>query len=276
MNSTESYLEVNRANWDARAPLHVESADYALERFRADKDFISGVVQFDLPLLGDIAGQRGVHLQCHIGTDTVSLGRLGARMVGLDFSSASLDFARKLALDSDSDAVFVESDIYRALSVLEESSFDFVYTGIGSLCWLPSIDLWASVVSNLLTSGGRLFIREGHPVLWSIDDERSDALVLKYPYFEHVDPVVWNDDGTYVETDRVVHASVTHEWNHGLGEIIEALLRCGMRIDSLIEHASVPWEALPGQMTRGEGGEWKLSNDPERLPLSYTLRATKQ
>jgi hypothetical protein len=72
------YRQLNRANWDERAPAHAASADYALERFRADPGHLSDVVRFDLPLLGDIAGLDGVHLQCHIGTDTLSLARLGA------------------------------------------------------------------------------------------------------------------------------------------------------------------------------------------------------
>jgi hypothetical protein len=55
------------------------------------------VVRFDRPLLGDISGLRGVHLQCHIGTDTISLARLGATMTGLDFSPAALAEARTLA-----------------------------------------------------------------------------------------------------------------------------------------------------------------------------------
>ena len=59
-------------------PAHVGSADYGVGRFATDPGFISNVVQLDVPLLGDIAGLRGVHLQCHIGTDTVSLARLGA------------------------------------------------------------------------------------------------------------------------------------------------------------------------------------------------------
>ena len=72
----------------------------------------------DLPLLGDIRGLRGVHLQCHIGTDTISLARLGARMTGLDFSPASLAEARRLA-ERTGDAVdFVEAEVYDAPRVL--------------------------------------------------------------------------------------------------------------------------------------------------------------
>src|SRR5690242_21935658 len=91
----EDYAELNRASWDERAPAHAASRDYAVDRFATDPGHLSEVVRFDLPLLGDIGGLRGVHLQCHIGTDTVSLARLGADMTGLDFSPASLAQARR-------------------------------------------------------------------------------------------------------------------------------------------------------------------------------------
>ena len=93
----EEYLALNRTSWDERAPAHAASPGYAVARFVEDPQYLSEVVRFDLPRLGDIRGQRGVHLQCHIGTDTVSLARLGARMTGLDLSPASLAEARRLA-----------------------------------------------------------------------------------------------------------------------------------------------------------------------------------
>jgi len=150
-------IEVNRRNWDERAGLHAASPDYGLQRFRDDPGHISDVVRFDIPRLGDISGLRGVHLQCHIGTDTVSLARLGAHMTGVDFSEASLDVARGLAADAGADVDFVHAQVYDAPEVL--GRFDFVFTGIGALCWLPDIDRWAGVVADLLVPGGRLFMR---------------------------------------------------------------------------------------------------------------------
>lgn len=270
------YLTVNKANWDNRALLHAASADYAVSTFESDPAHLSGVVRFDLPLLGDIRGLRGVHLQCHIGTDTVSLARLGAQMTGLDFSPTALTEARRLADRTGDDVDFVEADVYRALDVLPASSFDLVYTGVGALCWLPSIDRWAAAVAGLLKPGGRLFIREGHPVLWSIGEEFSDSLRIVYPYFEQEEPLVWDDDDTYVETDQRLTATTTNEWNHGMGEIVTALLRHGMEITGLVEHQSVPWEALPGQMTSDGTGEWRLDREQGRMPLSYTLQAVKR
>jgi SAM-dependent methyltransferase len=275
----DDYRALNRANWDERAPAHAASPGYALDNFRNDPSFLSYVVQYDVPRLGDIRGLRGVHLQCHIGTDTISLARLGARMTGFDFSPAALAEARKLNDELGAGVDFVEGDVYDAVSVLGAGEFDLVFTGIGALCWLPNVTGWASVVAGLLRPGGRLFIREGHPMLWSIDDRRTDdLLVVDYPYFETAEPIVWDEGGTYVETDAEFVHNVTHSWNHGLGEIVTALLEQGMELTWLEEHDSVPWEALPGRMSIVDDAthEWRLTDRPERLPHSYTLQAVKR
>lgn len=269
-------FELNRANWDDRADLHAASPEYEAERFVADPGHLSAVVRFDQPRLGDIAGLRAVHLQCHIGTDTLSLARLGAQMSGLDFSPASLAQARRLAQRCSTAIDYVEAPVYAAAQALPPASFDLVYTGIGALNWLPRIDDWARNVAALLKPGGRLFLREGHPVMFALDEERQDDLVLRHSYFEHAEPMVWDDASSYVQTDRPLTATRTHEWNHGLGEIVSALLRHGLQISALEEHDSLPWEALPGQMTLGADEEWRLCSGRERVPLSYTLQALKR
>jgi len=273
----EDYAELNRASWDERAPAHAASRDYAVDQFASDPGHLSEVVRFDLPLLGDIGGLRCIHLQCHIGTDTVSLARLGADMTGLDFSPASLAQARRIARLAGADVRFVEAAVYDAPGALGPEPFDLVYTGIGALCWLPDIARWARVVAGLLRPGGRLFIREGHPVLWALDDPRPDGLLaVEYPYFEREEPMVFDEGGTYVETDAVFTHNRTHEWNHGLGEIVTALMAAGMDLTGLVEHDSVPWDALPGQMEPVGGGEWRLADRPWRLPHTYTLQAIRR
>ncbi|GAA4257427.1 class I SAM-dependent methyltransferase [Dactylosporangium darangshiense] len=271
------YLRLNRAQWDERAPAHAASPDYGVARFVDDPEFLSDVVRFDRPRLGDVRGLRTVHLQCHIGTDTLSLHRLGADVTGLDFSPASLAQARALAGRAGADIDYVESDVYGALDALEPGSFDLVYTGVGALCWLPDIRRWAAVVSGLLRPGGRLFIREGHPMLWTIDETRGDGvLAVQFAYFEQPDPLVWDDATTYVATDVAFTHNVTHSWNHGLGEIVTALLGEGMELTMLQEHDSVPWDPLPGFMLGDEQGEYRLAERGDRLPLTYTLQARKR
>jgi SAM-dependent methyltransferase len=268
------YREVNRANWNERVPAHVASPSYNVARFEEDPQHLSEAVRFDRPRLGDISGLHVVHLQCHIGTDTVSLARLGARMAGLDFSAPAIEQARSFADRLGLSVDFHVADAYDAVDVLGAASYDLVYTGIGALCWLPDIERWAQTVAGLLKPGGRLFIREGHPMLWALDSA-SDYPVLKHPYFETEEPIIWDEGGTYAETDVKFTTTVTHEWNHGLAEIITAVQNAGLVFDSLAEHDSAPWNALPGLMTADEVGEWRLTDNPRRLPATYTLQAHK-
>ncbi len=196
-------------------------------------------------------------------------------MSGLDFSAAAIGVARDLAARAGADIDYHVADLYDAVDVLEADNYDLVFTGIGALGWLPDIARWGGVIAALLRPGGRLFIREGHPVLWSLADPRPDGLVaIEYPYFEQVEPMVWDEEGTYVTTDVAFTHTVSHEWNHGLGEVVTALLEAGLVITELVEHDSVPWNARPGEMVES-AGEWRMRDRPERFPCSYTLQAVK-
>jgi len=270
----ESYVEVNRANWNSRVPLHAQG--YGLERFRAEGSWISEVVRFDRPRLGDVRGLELLHLQCHIGTDTLSLARLGAQVTGLDFSEPALAVARGLAHDCGAEIAYVEAEVYDAVAKLGKARFDVVYTGIGALCWLPSIERWATTVSQLLKPGGKLFMREGHPVLWALCNPRPDELlVLEYPYFETAEGTEFVETKTYVEHEGEVASPRSICFNHGIGEILTALLRAGLTLRAFEEHRSVPWDPFGAAGARDAHGEYQLRQQPERIPASYTLQAVK-
>ena len=273
VHQPDDYLAINLANWNSRVPHHV--AGYGLDAFRSDPQHLSEVVRFDLPRLGDITGLDIVHLQCHIGTDTISLARLGPRSVtGLDFSQPALDAAAALADDVGVSVRWVCSDVYGAVSALGASGFDLVYTGVGALCWLPDVRRWAQIVAGLLRPGGRLFIREGHPMLWSLCDPREDGLiVVEYPYFEVDGGTPFTETTTYVEHEGELAAPDTIGFNHGIGEIITAVMDAGLELVGFEEHRSVPWNPLADAMVDVGGGEYSLREHPERLAASYTLRA---
>lgn len=270
----DEHLAINLRNWESRVPLHQQG--YDLDSFRSDPAHLTDVVRFDLPLLGDMAGVDMVHLQCHIGSDTISLHRLGAKVTGLDFSPAALGVAAALAADCGAAIDWVEAELYDAVRALGPERFDVVYTGIGALCWLPDIVGWARVVAALLRPGGRLFLREGHPMLWSLADPRDDGLlVVAHPYFEVPGGTLFSEEFSYVEHDGVIASPDQICFNHGLGEILTALAAAGLPLDSLTEHTSVPWNPLGEAMVEVGGGEFALRDQPERLAASYTLRATK-
>ncbi|MDJ0790631.1 MAG: class I SAM-dependent methyltransferase [Acidimicrobiia bacterium] len=269
----ERYYADNLANWNDRVPIHAGPDGYGIDRYVTDADHLSSIVEFDRRYLPDVAGKSLLHLQCHIGSDTVSWGRLGAHVVGVDFSEPALVVADQLARDMGLQARWILSDVYRSPDVLDEQ-FDIVYTGVGAICWLPDIRRWAEVVAGFTKPGGTFLMREGHPSMWSLDWERNGArLQIELPYFERPHPESFEEDTTYLGTGTMSNTTI-HSWNHGLGEIISSLLAVGFRLDVFEEHRFLEWSALP-QMYE-EGGVWVLPEEQrDLLPLMYTIKATK-
>jgi SAM-dependent methyltransferase len=272
----KNWREINLANWESRVPVHTGPGGYDIHLFD-DPMHISNVVRYDLPRMGRLDGVDVVHLQCHIGTDTVSLARLGAhKVVGLDFSPSALTAARALAKRAGNAVTFVDGDAYDAVDLLGPRCCDMVYTGIGAICWLPNIRRWADVVAGLLRTNGQLFMREGHPLLWAMSDPRPDGLlVVEHPYFEH-EGILFEEQSTYVG-ESVLSAPRSIGFNHGLGEIFTALRDAGMQVTHLEEHREVPWNPLGNAMIASPNapGEFALASGGDRLPLTYTLKATK-
>lgn len=262
-------LAANRANWDARVPKHVTSAFYDLDGIVAGTDPLAG---FEWSELGELSDRDVLHLQCHIGTDTVSLARAGARTSGLDFSGSSIRAADELARRCGLDIEFVESDVYDAVEAFGRDRFDVIYTGKGSLNWLPDLDSWARQVTELLRPGGFLCLVEFHPVLGAAADEQpntSAGLWLDYSYYGN--ELIHDECGQTYTGDAIEGQHETFEWVHGLGEVINAGIGAGLRVETLSEHDSIPWN--PWNAMSGQCGWWRLPEGAPRLPLVYTLRA---
>ncbi len=281
----DPHRQFNFDNWEDRVAIHAASASYNLQAYIDDRQLLSGVVSRDAPHLGRLDGLDVVHLQCHIGTDTISLARLGARTTtGYDFSPSALEVGRGLSERAGNPVTFVQGELYQAEEVLGGERFDLVYTGVGALNWLPNISEWAIVVASLLRPGGRLYVRDGHPMLYTIDENRDDdLLVVTYPYFETVEPLVVNEVGTYTDGDTSgMQNGTTAEWNHGIGEVVQAVLDAGLTLDGLAEHREIEWNALPKHMESMTPGQYLHTKDtcrmrdvPNHLPLMYTLQAHK-
>ena len=268
----EEHREANRANWDDRVPAHLASDFYGVEDFIAGARNLTHAVDFDRAHLGDVQGRSLLHVQCHIGLDTLSWARLGADVTGLDFSERSIQAARDISRRSGAPGRFVLADIHEAPEVLAET-FDIVYASEGVLCWLPSVAAWARVVRRFTRPGGTFYIRDGHPLAHSLDPERPNGqLVMVDPYFEG-EAIRYDEPGTYTEAGVEIDHTITYEWNHSLGEIVSALADEGFRIESLREYPFSGYQAQPG-MVQGDDGWWRLPDRAQRLPLLFGLKAT--
>jgi 2-polyprenyl-3-methyl-5-hydroxy-6-metoxy-1,4-benzoquinol methylase len=272
----EEYLRTNRDGWDESAILHVDS--YGADRLADDPTAIASAVRKDAELMaphlpeGSVRGLSLVHLQCHIGTDTLSWGRLGAEVTGVDFSPEAIHQADRLAQRAGIPARFVLSTVDAAPQALPGERFDIVYTSVGALMWLPDLEDWAKTVAALLKPGGLFFVRDQHPMESTLDESRSDGeFMVTFPYFSTGSPVRDEDASDYSDESAVLTNTVSYWWPHPLSEIIGSLLRAGLAIVAFDEHREMDWRALP-TMVR-EGDWFVLPDHAERLPLMFSLAA---
>lgn len=263
-------LAANRANWDERAGLHLASRFYDVDGWLRER---REPARRELDALGDVAGLRLLHLQCHIGLDTLAWARVGARVTGLDFSPAAIAAAREIAdragLAGRSE--FICADVYEAVEALGHGTFDVVYVSLGALCWLPSVDRWAEQVGFLVAPGGRFYLHDSHPLAGSLDAEgRAPELT----YFEQPEPYADDSGLTYTDASRPLTNQRTYEWNHGIGETVTALIRHGLRLEWLAEHDWTVWPQFPWLVPSGDG-TWAPPADRPRLPLTFSLLASR-
>lgn len=260
-----TYLDKNRALWNARVAAHVNSDFYDMAGFRAGK---SSLKPPELRLLGDLSGKSVLHLQCHFGQDTLSLARMGAEVTGLDFSDEAIRTARALAEELQLPASFVCGDLYDAPALLQRQ-YDVVFTSYGVIGWLPDLNRWAEVVASCLKPGGRFVFAEFHPVVWMLDDELE---FMRYSYF-NVGPIIETEQATYADKSAEIGLESV-SWNHGLAEVIGSLLKAGLVLRSLEELDHSPYDIFPG-MIETAPGQWQVEKLKGILPLVYTLEAEK-
>lgn len=261
-------VEANRRLWEARTPVHVASSYYDVAGFVAGR---RGLHELEIAEVGDVTGKDLLHLQCHFGLDTLSWARRGARVTGVDFSAAAVAEARRLAAECGLDARFIESDLYRLPEVLD-AGFDVVFTSYGALCWLPDMARWAEVAASFVRPGGFLYIAEMHPTAMIFSDEPGvETLEVGYPYWTPDRPLRFEEQGTYADHEAPIRLP-EYVWNHGLGDIVTAVIDAGLVVEFLHEHDRTVTRHLPF-LERGDDGWWRLPATMPAQPLLFSLRA---
>ncbi len=265
MKTNNDYLEVNKASWNKRTTIHVDSDFYDNDNFIKGQSSLNSI---ELNLLGDIKGKSILHLQCHFGQDTISLSRMGASVTGVDLSDEAVKVAQELAEKTTADATFICSDIYSLPEHLDEQ-FDIVFTSYGTIGWLPDIDRWAGIVSRFLKPEGQFVFVEFHPVVWMFDDDFSK---IQYNY-SNAGPIQTNET-SYTESD----SSETEDfitWNHGLAEVFTALISNGVQIKEFQEFDYSPYNCFNGTEKIGER-QFRIKDLGNKIPMVYALLGQKQ
>ncbi len=139
----KDFIKANRELWDAKVGVHKKSEFYDIEGFLKGNSTLDSI---EVEEIGEVVGKSLLHLQCHFGLDTLSWSRLGADVVGVDFSRDAIALANEISNKTGITARFIQSDIYELHEMLDEK-FDIVFTSGGVLCWLHDMKRWLKLLS---------------------------------------------------------------------------------------------------------------------------------
>jgi SAM-dependent methyltransferase len=259
----------NLALWDEIAPVHMK-AYKEVAMLREGREILD---EIELHEVGDVAGKTMLHLQCHIGTDTLAWARRGADVTGVDFSSRSIECARRLSAELGVPATFVHANIYD-LPRMHDRSYDIVYTSKGVLCWLRDLPEWGRIVARHLQPGGVFYLMESHPLLNALEEGGAGALSFDYPYFCGDAPIEWPaGDGDYADAEYIPKNG-SMEWTWSVSDILNALIDAGIQLEFVHEYPKLFFRRYASMVS--EDGRWyRLPGREEKVPLLLTLRARK-
>ncbi len=234
----DQHADLNHEHWEKLARFHGTGDDsyYDLDLLRSGGTLMGDeeLAAIERASGGDgLAGRDVLHLQCHVGCDSISLARMGANVTSVDFSGTALERLRELADQCGVHVTMVEADA-AALPVSLSGRFDLVYASIGVLCWISDLDAWMSGVARVLRAGGKLVLVELHPFVTMV--ESLDPLVVDFPYgFDG--PHVYSGTGTYANFDADIEWTTT-QYAHSVGEVVTSAIGSGLTCTHLEEHLS--------------------------------------
>lgn len=260
---------LNREWWDEVTPVHAASEFYDVDGFLAGK---SALDRLELDWLGNVAGKRVLHLQCHFGKSTIEIARRGAaEVVGVDFSPVAIQTARELTEKAGlADRVrFIECDVLKLDAVLQEK-FDLVFTSYGVIFWLSELHRWGQVIANMLLQGGRFVIVECHPVMMMFEDVNG-KIERKFNYFHCEEGIVMPPMPDYADRSYVP-VNETREWQWTLADVYRSLTRAGLVVKQFEEYPTCCFKPFANMVECGQD-LYRLPNGEFEIPLTFAMEA---
>ncbi len=267
--------EMNRAWWDEVTPVHAGSEFYDVDGFLKGKTALD---RLELDWLGDVAGKRVLHLQCHFGKSTIDIARRGAaQVVGVDFSPVAIKTARDLADKAGvTDRVsFVECDVLRLDQVFEKQNaldkgFDIVFTSYGVIYWLSNLHRWGEIIAKMLAPNGKFVIVEVHPSVMMFEWENG-RIERKFGYFHCEEGLTMPPMPDYADRNFTA-VSETREWQWSLADVFRVLTKAGLRVTQFEEYPTCCFAPFQNMIECGDD-MYRLPDDEPSMPMTFAMEA---
>lgn len=257
--------KLNQLHWNELASVHEKS--YDLRKLFRKESLLNNIERKEL---GDIKNKRILHLQCHIGKESISLALEGADVTAVDYSIKSIEIAKEIASSVGVNVQFIHSNIYNLLDILD-TKYDIIYTSKGVLQWLYDLNKWAKIIETLLAKDGFFYIQEIHPLKYLIDPSVGSG--FEFNSNEKIIPVEQNNFDYSDKTYLPINPAYEYYWS--LGEIFTAISKVGLNIEFVNEINKLFYNGFTG-MVQDDKGWWGFPNVTITIPLTFSLKACKR
>ena len=176
----------------------------------------------EMPFLHDVAGKDVCVLGSGDNEVAFALSGLGGHVTSVDISERRLAVAADRARTLGLQLTFLQADV-TDLSVLEDNSFDLVYTGGHMSVWISDIQKYYAEAVRILKPDRLFVVNEYHPMrrMWLDADgpEPNHSYCNRGPY-------------QYTSEEGLP----TFEYHWTVADHIQAVVNAGCRIVNVEEH----------------------------------------
>ncbi|MBH9964932.1 class I SAM-dependent methyltransferase [[Bacillus] enclensis] len=262
----QSISKINQIGWNqspyqAWVNRHGTPAEYA----RVLKTDPEKTVAHYLNFMGDVNGKKIINLLGSKGNKAVSLVLLGADVTVVDISEGNKQYAAELAEAAGVHIHYVVSDVLTIPDEEQLPAYDFVILEVGVLHYFMDLNPLFELVFTLLKPGGRFILRDYHPMVSKLLSVENKQVHASGDYFDDGLKEVEVAYSFLLPEDERVNLSKNTIRRWTLGEVVSAVIRAGLTLQTLEEEAGIRW-AFPQDSPEGI---------EDRIPGLFTILAGK-
>jgi 2-polyprenyl-3-methyl-5-hydroxy-6-metoxy-1,4-benzoquinol methylase len=258
---------INQLGWNQYAfqawvNRHGTPDEYAQVLKDAPKKTISHYLKY----MNDVKGKKIANLLGSKGNKAVSLALLGAEVTVVDISEGNKHYATELAEAAGVQINYLVSDVLNIPEEEKQGDYDFVLLEVGVLHYFTDLNPLFELVYTLLKPGGTFILRDYHPMVSKLISMENNQAVADGNYFDSgLKEVEVAYSFLLSEDERVkLKKNIIRRWT--LGEVVSAVIRAGLSLESLEEEAGHRW-AFP------QGSPEKIE---DKIPGLFTILAKRQ
>jgi len=233
------------------------------------------LMDIELKELGDVTGKKILHLQCHLGLESIEMASMGAEVTGVDYSENAIRKARLMAQEFGVHVNFVCTSVEDMLGVANEY-YDIVFASCGTIMWIQDLNVWARQIALKLKRDGVFILIDEHPFAAALKSD-GDRLFVGYKYkTDPSKPYITINEKSYIQEADVSLSNIKQmKWGHGVSGVLMNLLQNAIRIDKICEFKKTFYKMFDDMKCNSDGW-WELDNNEFNVPLMFVVRGSKK